>query len=113
MAKKITIGNLLLNEIDGRKMVSIGLGQKNKKNPKYDLTVEITVKDATGKVVASQKDGWINLVNPRTQPDELLAAGIIKEDAAIKMKEDWKKLETANPAFAKKLQYKLTVDRND
>lgn len=43
----------------------IKLGSENKKNPKYDLHVEIVVKDNEGNVVATQQDGFLTLVDPR------------------------------------------------
>lgn len=45
----------------------VKLGNKGK-NEQYDLTVEITVKDATGKVVAQQTDGFLTLSDPRKSP---------------------------------------------
>jgi len=46
----------------------IKLGRQNKNNPKYDLTVELVVKDANGTVVATQTDGFLNLSDPRKSP---------------------------------------------
>lgn len=94
---KIKLGSLLVNEITDnktgkpKKLLSIGLGNKGK-NDKYNLSVEITVKDHTGKVVAHQTDGFLELVDPRKQPDDLLAAELISEEMAEKMKENVAKI---------------------
>lgn len=45
---------------------SIKLGQDGNKDPKYDLTVELVVKNSLGEVVAHQTDGWLTLKDPRT-----------------------------------------------
>lgn len=94
--KKIKVGSLIKSEkeVNGVKKswLSIGLGQKNDKRPEYDQTVEIIVRDNKGKVVAQQTDGWLDLVNPREEPKELLAAGVISEEMAEKMSENVKKL---------------------
>lgn len=90
--KKLRIGNLLVEKKKsqaGREYTSVylGLGNDRNKNPDYNLSVELVVKDHTGKVVHTQKNGFVSLVDPRTQPDELLAAGIINEEQHNKMKE--------------------------
>lgn len=46
----------------------VKLGNKGK-NTQYDLTVEITVKDSEGKVVAQQTDGFLTLSDPRKSPN--------------------------------------------
>lgn len=95
--KKIKLGTLLVNEIvdkntnKPKKLLSIGLGQKGK-NEQYNLSVEVTVRDSKGKVVAQQTDGYLELVDPRKEPDDLLAAGFIDEDMAEKMKLGLEKL---------------------
>jgi hypothetical protein len=106
-SKYIKIGSIIAtdnkNDPNGPKRISIGLGQKGK-NTQYDLSVEVLVKDKSGKVVARQTDGFINLVDPRTQPDELLKAGVINEDQAIEMKNNASKL-------SEKVRYILQVPR--
>lgn len=101
MSKNVRIGSLVVNEYKGKRLLSIGLGNKSK-NSKYDLHVEVVVKDSQGKVVSKQTDGFLGLEDPRTKPDELLAAGIISEDIAHKMKEDVSKLSD-------KVKYNLTM----
>ena len=64
----------------------IALGKKSKTPSQYDLTVEVVVKDAKGKVVARQTDGFLEVVNPRTLPDQLLEKNIITEEQAEKMR---------------------------
>src|SRR5689334_22759637 len=88
MSKTLEIGSLIVTDRkDGSKGVSLALGRKNKgEYSKYDLSVEVIVRDASGKVVSQQKDGFINLVDPRTRPDELLKAGVISEEVAEKMR---------------------------
>lgn len=106
MAKKVKIGSLLLNEVEfngvKKKLLSVGLGSKNKNNPQYDQTVEIIVRDNTGKIIAQQRDGFLEVVDPRKEPDELLAAGLISEEIAEKMKENVSKLP-------EKIKYQLRM----
>lgn len=85
MAKNTRIGNLLNNKVNGKTLISIGLGNKGK-DPKYNTSVEIIVRDSEGKVVARQTDGFLTLVNPRTEPDDLFAADKISEETRDKMK---------------------------
>lgn len=100
MAKSYKVGSLLKNEkeveVNGQKVkktwLSIGLGQKNDKKPEWDQTVEIIIRDKNGKILAQQKDGWLDVVDPRNEPKDLLAAGAIDEAQAEKMKENLKKL---------------------
>lgn len=85
--KKLKIGSLLVQEREfdnpsgkvKKKMISLGLGNTRNKDPKYNLSVELIVKDHTGAVVHRQENGFVNLVDPRTQPDELYAAGFLDE----------------------------------
>ncbi len=113
---QVRIGNLIVtNKVDragnpvydaeGKqvKKVAVGLGNKGK-NPDYDVTVEILVKDHTGKVIAKQVDGFINLVDPRTQPDELYSAGIISEEKLHQMQNQLKTLP-------EKIKFQLLVPR--
>jgi hypothetical protein len=48
----------------------IKLGNQNKKNSKYDLHVELLVKDSEGNVVSKQTDGFLTLVNPKLQAQQ-------------------------------------------
>lgn len=97
---KIKIGSLLVNERTfvnqgkevKKNLVSVALGNVKNKDPKYNLSVTLIVKDSTGKVVHQQENGYINLVDPRLQPDELLAAGLITEDQALTKKQQLLKL---------------------
>lgn len=87
MAKKFTFGNLIKTTgKDNQTRLSLALGSKNNRDPKYDFSVEITVKDSAGRVIAKQNDGFIDLVDPRTEGDRLLSLGIISEEVAEKMK---------------------------
>jgi hypothetical protein len=106
--KYIEIGNLIAKEKeDGTTSVFLALGKKNRDSnySKYDLTVELVVKDATGKVVARQTDGFVSLNDPRKQADELLAKGIINEQDAAKMKERTAKLPPS-------IRYSMQVAKN-
>lgn len=100
MAKKLKVGSLLVNkrkfmnqgkEVE-KTMISIGLGNIKNLDPKYNLTVEFIVKDHNGNIVHRQENGFINLVDPRTQPDELLSAGLISQEIHASMKERISKL---------------------
>ena len=107
MAKYIDIGNLMVKENDkGEKSVFLTLGKTNKdpKYSKYDLHVEIVVKDNEGKVVARQTDGFVGLVDPRTQPRELLAKELISKKMAEEMEERAAKLPEM-------IKYKLQVPK--
>ncbi len=103
-------GNVILGP-DGKQKtwVSLALGNKGNKDKKYDVHVELTVKDGDGNVLHRQNDGFISLVDPRTQPDELLASGFITEERADQMRAGWDKLETKHPDFAKTLKYNMQV----
>jgi len=97
--KRIKLGNVIVEnkkDKNGQEYTSryIGLGQQGSKNPDFDLTVELTVKDSKGKVIASQTNGFLSVVDPRTQPQELLSAGLISEEIAEKMQERVSKIPT-------------------
>lgn len=88
MAKKrFKIGTLLTNKRkftnNGREvektLVSLALGNIRNKDPKYNMSVEIIVRDHAGKVLHKQENGFLNLIDIRAQPDELLSAGIIDQ----------------------------------
>lgn len=99
MAKKIKVGSLIKSEkeveINGQKVkktfLSIGLGQKGK-NADYNQTVEVIVRDSRGKIVAQQTDGFLDVVDPRKEPEDLFSAGAIDEEQFKKMKENVAKL---------------------
>src|SRR6266851_580105 len=95
MAKKVNAGSLWVKEgvRNGRKWKSVflGLGSKSK-DPKYNTTLELTIKDSDGNVIHRQTDGLISLVDPRTRPDELLEAGLITEEVYNKMRSGLDKL---------------------
>jgi hypothetical protein len=103
MAKYVQIGNLVVTEKNGERSGSIALGSKST-NPDYAYSVELIVRDGKGKVVAQQKDGWINLEDPRTRPDKLLKMGLIDETVAQKMR-------TSAAKMSNKITHKLTVKR--
>jgi hypothetical protein len=96
LPKKIKVGVLMLNEVEykgeKKKLLSLGLGNRNKNKPEYDYKLELVVKDGNGKVVATQSDGFLDLVDPRKEPDDLFKAGIINEEQYNKMKERLEKL---------------------
>lgn len=103
MAKYVQIGNLVVQEKDGERSGSIALGNKSA-NPDYNYSVELIVRDGKGKVIAQQKDGWINLEDPRTKPDKLLKMNLISEEVANKMKGQAQKIP-------KSITHQLTVKR--
>src|SRR5690349_5388830 len=95
MAKKLKIGSLLANkrtfnnggkEVE-KTLISLALGSMKNKDPKYNLSVTLIVKDHTGKIVHQQDNGFVNMVDPRSQPDELFAAGLITADQYAEAKE--------------------------
>lgn len=103
-SKYIKVGSVIVSErADKSKNIAIGLGQKGKKE-EYNLSVEIIVRDNAGKVVARQTDGFINLSDPRTEPDELLKANLITEEQAADMKNNVAKLSD-------KVKYTLKMPR--
>lgn len=99
-AKKIKVGSLIKTEkeyeVNGKKVkktfLSIGLGQKNDKKPDFNQTVEMIVRDNRGKIVAQQTDGFLDVVDPRKEPEDLFSAGVIDEEQFKKMKENVAKL---------------------
>jgi hypothetical protein len=44
----------------------IALGSTRAKDPKYNFDVDVTVRDASGKVVAKQTNGFLSVFNPRS-----------------------------------------------
>ncbi len=106
---KLRIGNLIAekktNKNTGQEYTSIylGLGNTRNKDPKYNTTVELTIRDHTGKVVHTQQNGFVSLTDPRTQPDELLAAGVIDEVRAQKMRDGLENLP-------EKIKYSLELN---
>lgn len=107
MGKKVRIGSLLVEKktnLNGKEYTSVylGLGTMGNKDPKYNTSVELVVKDNNGNVIHTQKNGFISLTDPRTQPDELLAAGVIKQETYDKMKEGLTRLP-------EKIKYSLEV----
>lgn len=106
--KRIKLGSLLVSEKTSTNKGGpyIGLGDVKNKDPKYNYNVELIVTNSTGEVVFKQKNGFINLVDPRTQPDELLALGLISESEAEKRREQVARI----PSFIK---YTLEGVRKD
>lgn len=46
----------------------VRLGDDRNKDPKYNFSVEVTIKDGNGEVVASQTDGFLTVLDPRKSP---------------------------------------------
>lgn len=86
-----------------RQRAYLALGVKGS-NKKYNTTVEIVVKDADGVVIATQRDFFVELVDPRLEPDDLLKAGIITEEQA-EQKRGW--VSKLNP----NTRYKLMMEK--
>lgn len=103
---KVRLGSLTVNKRTftnngqsvEKNMISLALGSSKNKDPKWNTTVEITVKDHTGKVIHQQVNGFLNLVDPRTYPDELFASGLIDENTHAEMKE---KALASTPPYVK------------
>lgn len=110
-SKKIKVGSLLATEVDDKatgakkRLLSVALGTKSPHNPQNDLSVEITVKDSKGNIVAQQKDGYLDLIDPRKQPDELFAAGLIDKSMRDKMLENVSKI-------SEKVKYQVMIKSN-
>ena len=92
MAQKVKVGNLMVKDVEyngvKKKLRSIGLGSKSNKNPKYNQSVEIIVRDSAGKVLARQTDGWLEVVDLSALSfisDLFLEAKKTPEWAAIKL----------------------------
>lgn len=66
--------------------------------------MEIVVKDADGNVIATQRDFFVELVDPRLEPDDLLREGIINEEQA-EQKRGW--VSKLNP----NTRYKLMMEK--
>jgi hypothetical protein len=75
MAKRfIKVGNVMKKR-DGSG-VFITLGNSKAKNEKYRYSVELTVRDSTGKVVGTSRDCLLSISDPRSRP------GITEEESA-------------------------------
>lgn len=72
---KFTKVGAILSKQGGKSGSFVVLGDENNKNEQYRTTVEIRVKDASGKVVAQTKNGFLTILNPRNRP------GISEEQA--------------------------------
>lgn len=72
--KKVKFGTVISKlDKNGNKSTFVALGQKGK-DPKWNTTVEITVKDANGKVISHQVDGFMQVNNPHKVSEQLLAS---------------------------------------
>lgn len=105
---KLRIGSLIAEEKTNKagqtyKSIFLGLGNDRNKDPKFNTSVQVIIRDHQGKVVHDQTNGFINLVDPRTQPDDLLRAGIITEEVSEKMKAGLERLP-------EKIKYTLEVN---
>lgn len=64
----------------------ITLGNDRNKDPQYNFSVEVTVRDSSGEVVAKQTDGYLNVFDPRSRdnagnvPDFVLFDISMKEE---------------------------------
>ena len=65
--RKFTKIGTVWNKKDDKDSFFVRLGNEGTK-PEYNYSVEITVKDGNGKIVASQKDGTLTLSDPRKSP---------------------------------------------
>lgn len=61
--KSVRIGNVLSGKED-KDAFYIKLGAEKQKDPKYNRSVEIIVKDDEGNVLAHQKNGFISMAKP-------------------------------------------------
>jgi hypothetical protein len=63
MIKKFKVGTVQSKK--DRSGVTIAVGNANAKNEKYRTSVEITVKDANGNVLAQVENGYLVVQDPR------------------------------------------------
>lgn len=63
----VKVGAVLKKE--GKVGSFIVLGDSQNKNEKYRTTVEVTVKDSSGKVLAKTENGFLTVLNPRLRPN--------------------------------------------
>lgn len=60
----------------------IVLGNKKNKDPKYNLSVEITVRNDAGEVIAKQTDGFVSVFEPREDSPEFVLFDLsLKQEA--------------------------------
>lgn len=104
--KKIQLGVLLLNKVkfDGveKTLASIALGNDKNSDSKYNTSVEIIVRDGSGKIIHEQKNGYISLADPRMEPDRLLELGMIDEN-------EYEKRKASTSKISEKLRYCLEI----
>lgn len=91
MAKFVKIGNVIRNK-HGKE--ALALGDNRNRDPKYNFSVEVIVRDNEGKEVHRQKDGFLNFHDPRKNPNitpERLAKlpeALFREVTAVAASED-------------------------
>jgi len=105
VSKRVTIGSVfLVKDETGGERYCIGLGNGSK-DERYKNTVEVIVRDVSGRVIARKTEGFIGLVDPRVEVEELLSKGKISEEQADLKREQLKKLSS-------KLRFQLTLPRS-
>lgn len=67
MVKKFKIGTVQTKK--DKSGVTVAVGNPTAKNEKFRTTVEITVKDANGNVLAKAENGFLQVVDPRKNPN--------------------------------------------
>lgn len=110
--KSFTIGSLWIKtnkDKNGAEKTSrfIKLGKKSdqEKYQKYNYSVEIVVRNSTGQVVFNQTDGFVNLIDPRTEPFELAQRGFITEEQAAER-------VSKNKTLPEDLKYEVKLSGN-
>lgn len=68
MVKKFKIGTVQLKK--DKSGVTVKVGNPESKNEKYRTSVEITVRDAAGEVLATAVDGYLVVQDPRKRVKE-------------------------------------------
>lgn len=72
-AKWVKIGKVIRKKAGG---VCVVVGEPDNKNEQYKYSVEVTVKDSSGKKVANFTNGFLTVTDPRKRP------GITEEQAS-------------------------------
>jgi hypothetical protein len=63
MVKKFKVGTVQSKK--DKSGVTVAVGNPNAQNEKYRTTVEITVKDGNGNILAKAENGYLQVVDPR------------------------------------------------
>jgi hypothetical protein len=83
--KYVRVGNVLKSKEETGGSY-IALGSVKNKDPKYNTNVEVIVRDAEGKVLAKQINGFLGVFDPRSNSDRKVPDHVLF-DISLKMPE--------------------------